>query len=225
MIHHFDTRWATYQSDGSTRRMTEAEKADRVPPLPRYWVADAEIRQKLEGRWDKSWFLGWRDIARSTDERTFIAALLPRVAINHKILLAMPTAGKRELLQGALSSFVLDYVARQKLGGTSMGYFTVNQLPVPGPDARLAHIDREWLSVRVDRLNGWIVDPEERALVRAEVDAYFFHLYGLTRDEADYVMDSFPIVKRSDEATHGSYRTKELILAAYDAMTTEVSPA
>lgn len=31
-------------------------------------------------------------------------------------------------------------------------------------------------------------------------------------------MDTFPIVKRKDEAAFGSYRTKELILEAYDAM-------
>jgi hypothetical protein len=61
-------------------------------------------------------------------------------------------------------------------------------------------------------------NPERRALLRAELDAAFFHLYGLSRDDADYVMDTFPIVKRKDEAAHGEYRTKRLILEAYDAM-------
>jgi hypothetical protein len=62
----------------------------------------------------------------------------------------------------------------------------------------------------------WI--PERRELIRAELDAAFFHLYGLDRDDADYIMDTFPIVRRKDEAAHGEYRTKRLILECYDAM-------
>ena len=70
----------------------------------------------------------------------------------------------------------------------------------------------------MDRLNGWIADPVERAKVRAELDALMFHVYGLGRPEVSYVMDTFPIVKRKDEAIFGTYRTKDLILSAYDAM-------
>ena len=62
----------------------------------------------------------------------------------------------------------------------------------------------------------WI--PERRELIRAELDAAFFHLYGLDRDDVDYIMDTFPIVRRKDEAAHGEYRTKRLILERYDAM-------
>jgi hypothetical protein len=38
------------------------------------------------------------------------------------------------------------------------------------------------------------------------------------RDAVDYIMDTFPIVKRKDEAAYGSYRTKEKILEIYDEM-------
>ncbi|MEP6653201.1 MAG: hypothetical protein ABJA82_07565, partial [Myxococcales bacterium] len=46
----------------------------------------------------------------------------------------------------------------------------------------------------------------------------FFHLYGLSRDDTDYVMDTFPIVRKHDEKAHGEYRTKRVILEIYDAM-------
>ncbi len=62
-------------------------------------------------------------------------------------------------------------------------------------------------------------DEERRALIRAELDALMFHLYGLSRGETDYIMDTFPIVRRKDEEAHGDYRTKRLILDRYDAMT------
>jgi hypothetical protein len=54
-----------------------------------------------------------------------------------------------------------------------------------------------------------------RFLLRCEIDAAFFHLYGLSREEAAYVMDTFPITRRKDEQQYGSYRTKETILSVY----------
>lgn len=38
------------------------------------------------------------------------------------------------------------------------------------------------------------------------------------RDAVAYIMETFPIVKRKDEAAHGHYRTKDKILEIYDAM-------
>jgi hypothetical protein len=61
-------------------------------------------------------------------------------------------------------------------------------------------------------------DPARRFLLRAELDAAFFHLYGITHDDAAYILETFPIVRRNDEKVHGEYRTKRLILETYDAM-------
>jgi hypothetical protein len=38
------------------------------------------------------------------------------------------------------------------------------------------------------------------------------------RDAVDYIMDTFPIVRRKDEGRYGEYRTKRVILEIYDAM-------
>jgi hypothetical protein len=61
-------------------------------------------------------------------------------------------------------------------------------------------------------------DEERRFLMRAELDAAFFHLYGIDRVDVDYIMETFPIVKRKDITAHGTYRTKNKILEIYDAM-------
>ena len=53
----------------------------------------------------------------------------------------------------------------------------------------------------------------------ARLDALFFHLYGLSRDDAAYILDTFPIVREHDEKTHGCYLTKDLILAYVNALT------
>ena len=61
-------------------------------------------------------------------------------------------------------------------------------------------------------------DVERCFRLRCELDAYFFHLYGIARDDAAYIMDTFPIVRRQDGARFGKYRTKRVILEMYDAL-------
>lgn len=79
-------------------------------------------------------------------------------------------------------------------------------------------------------------DEDRRFLMRCELDAAFFHLYLGSEDEwrqqpealtrafptprhaVSYIMDTFPIVKRKDEAKYGTYRTKDTILQIYDAL-------
>lgn len=223
MIHLYDTRWATYEPDGSTRLMTEQEKADRKAPLPRYWVAEKEVDKKLDGKWDKAWFLGWRDIARATDERTFITTQLPRVAYGHKILLALPKKGNRAVLQAIWSSLTFDYVARQKLGGTSLSYFTVFQLPTAVPTAEVPGLSfgrsaHAWIAAVVDLLNSGAMVHDVRRKVRAELDAYLLHLYGISRADAEHMLGTFAITKSKDLDQNGEFLTQRLVLEAYDAM-------
>ena len=61
-------------------------------------------------------------------------------------------------------------------------------------------------------------DEEDRRHLRARLDALYFHLYGLSREDAAYVMDTFPIVRREDEKKFGTYRTKEMVLAYMNAL-------
>ncbi len=61
-------------------------------------------------------------------------------------------------------------------------------------------------------------NDEERFQLRCDLDALFGHLYNLTRDEFDYILDTFPIVQRHDEAQYGEYRTKRVILEKFDAL-------
>ena len=49
-------------------------------------------------------------------------------------------------------------------------------------------------------------------------NAAYFLLDGIERDDVDYIMDTFPIVRRKDEKEHGEYRTKRVILEIYDEM-------
>jgi hypothetical protein len=146
-------------------------------------------------------------------------------------------------MAGFLNSFTFDYVARQKLSGLNMLFYIVKQLPALEPRVLDSpHLwcsnksAREWVERRVLNLTytAWDMQgfaesldyvgkplpwsPNIRDSIRAELDAAFFHLYGIARDDVDYIMDTFPIVKRKDEAAYGEYRTKRLILEIFDAM-------
>ena|SRR5437867_9756203 len=58
--------------------------------------------------------------------------------------------------------------------------------------------------------------PMPRGL--GQPNAAYFYLYGIGRDDVDYILETFLIVKRKDEQAHGEYRTKRVILDIYDAM-------
>lgn len=251
MLHHFDHRFGTYQGQTEAQarmsKLPEATPAQHADPcfvvLPRYWVPGAEVDARLSGRTERGWLLGWRDITNTTNERTVIASLLPRVGVGDKFLLMIPNqpAHLTACLMANLNSFMLDYCARQKVGGTSLKYYLIKQLPVLPPETYARPCPwspgqtlAEWLLPRVLELTytahdlepfardvgftgppfRW--DSERRFTLRAELDAAFFHLYGLSREDAEFVMETFPITRRADEKEHGSYRTRDRILECYD---------
>lgn len=62
-------------------------------------------------------------------------------------------------------------------------------------------------------------NEDRRAQLRAELDAAYLHLYGLDRIDAEHVIDSFFVLCRNEERQYGEFRTRRLVLAAYDAIT------
>ncbi|MFI5648812.1 Eco57I restriction-modification methylase domain-containing protein [Kitasatospora sp. NPDC051705] len=247
-VHHYDHRLSCYSKrpegsqDTELPRLTLEEKNDpRRGPIPRYWMSECDVDYRLKQRWDKGWLLGWRDVSRSTDERTLVADVIPRVATNHKFLLAFPGKGSAAALLASFSSFAMDYLVRQKMSGVSLNYFILKQIAILPPE-RFEGLPWEpgdgaaWFSRRVLELaytaddlaqfardlgdDGppfrW--DEERRAFIRAELDAAMFHLYGLTEAQVDHVMEAFPIVKGKDVAAHGEYRTKRMIQEVYAAL-------
>ena len=64
----------------------------------------------------------------------------------------------------------------------------------------------------------FIWNEEERRHLRARLDALYFHLYGISREDADYILSTFPIVRRQDEAAFNRYRTRDLIRAYMNAL-------
>jgi hypothetical protein len=252
MIYQFDHRFGTYE--GATEAhlnkgfLPQFADADHVDPrrvtLPEYWVSKRDVEERLTKRWTPGWFVGWRDISGVEKQRSVVAAIVPRLGAGHTmpVLLVRTDIPTTVCLYVSLNSFIVDYAARQRVGGSHLTYTYLKQLPVlkpavfaglaPGTTTSAA----DWIAPRALELTytAWDLeafahdvgydgppfrwDPERRFLLRCELDAAFFHLYGLSRDDTDYVMDTFPIVRKNDEKAHGEYRTKRVILEIYDAM-------
>lgn len=208
-----------------------------------------ELTGTLIERKQPRWLTGWRDITNATNERTLIATVFPKVGVNHKMPLLFSGAEIDTFcaLLANLSVISLDYSARQKVGGTSMTYFYFKQFPVLSPH-QFAREDLAFIAPRVLELTytshsmakwaedlGHIgapfgFDPERRADLRAELDAFFARKYGLSRNELRYVLDptdvkgdSYPSetfrgLKRNEIDRYGEYRTQRLVLDAFDRL-------
>ncbi|MDM7323466.1 MAG: N-6 DNA methylase [Thermus sp.] len=143
MVHQFNHRFGDYamQKKGSKSTQLPEIPLERLADphyqvLPRYWVPEGEVEARLLAKgWDRGWLLGWRDIARSTDERTVIATVIPRVGVGNKYPLIVGKGTALFHLGAVLSCIALDFAARQKVGGTSLNFFILEQLPVLPPSA------------------------------------------------------------------------------------------
>ena len=172
-------------------------------------------------------------------------AFFPYAAAGNNINLALKLkATEAILLCVNVNCFVLDYACRQKTTGMHVNIFTMRQLPViplrlyEGPIAvespgefsggfiirrclELSYTAWDLQPLAADvASNGppfrW--DDNRRFLIRCEIDAFYFLMYGLSREDVSYVLEAFPIVRRKDEQEFGYYRTSSVILEIYDAL-------
>lgn len=237
---------------------TEEQHADpNWLPNPQFWVATSDIDWPEGPRWA----LGFKDITSPTNARTVIAAAVPFAAFGNTKPLLLPdlpeeprqTGPARErwraecdailatyrrgapLLLANLNALPLDYIARQKVQGTHLNFYIVEQLPILPLDAyarpigattaeaiirdhvlRLSYTAHDLAPFAEDLGHhgppfAW--DAEERLHLRARLDALFFLLYGLDRDAADYILGTFPIVREEEERQFaGRFRSRDLIL-------------
>ncbi len=154
--------------------------------------------------------VAFRDIARSTDERTFISSLLPDLPCGNKV----PVFGLDDgwfnsiVLCGVLNSFCIDYVLRTRIGSTSLNYYILEDLPlliktkIPGvlsvitSSLGCAHIafSKEWLSiakyVKTQRSwqGIWSVTDHERLRKRVILDAVIAELYRLETSDLEWIL-------------------------------------
>ncbi|MCX6354164.1 MAG: N-6 DNA methylase [Candidatus Aureabacteria bacterium] len=256
---HYDHRFGSYDLKGKMkgkggRGLPNIPLAYYQDPdyriTPQFWVKCSEVNNKLRQCWTRNWLLAYRTTSSAKLERTVVCSILPFSAVNHKAPLIFPGEHSQPvtfLLLSCLNSIVLDYAARQKVGGTDIGYFHIDQLPIPRP-ADFDEQQQSFLRCRVLELvftsedvlpfaidHGWNGSPfrwdtDRRFLIQCEIDACYAHFYGLNREELMFILDpydvygpkfpgeTFRVLKEKEINRWGEYRTKRVILEIYDAM-------
>ena len=247
MIHQFDHRAASVTvNEENLHNAALSEGVDTSDHADPSFVPDAQywVQSELVA-WPKpkSNQIAFRDIARSTDARTFISALIPFAAAGNKLPMCQTDGVATDaILVANFNSFAFDFVARNKSQSTTLNWFIVEQLPVV-PPAAYAHTfgpktAADIVRDHVLRLTYTAFDMQpfardmgydgapfvwneaERRHLRARLDALYFHLYGIAdEDDIRYILSTFPIVERKDRAAHdGVYLTAELILWYFKAL-------
>jgi type I restriction-modification system DNA methylase subunit len=137
MIWHYDHRFGSYagvKSRSSTQIPTPALEQRQDPEyqiLPWYWIDAGEVERKTK----EKWLIGFRDIARSTDERTGIFSAIPFSGVGGTMKLLFSSLGYQEtaLLLSIFCSLVFDYFVRQKISNLHLSFTYIKQFPVLSP--------------------------------------------------------------------------------------------
>lgn len=246
MIYIFDHKFSTYENATQEQlnvailpEVSIPEKQDfNHLPLSRYYVDIQLLLERLNYKGSK-YLVGFRGITGTTLTRTLTCSFLPLVAAGNSLPILefddSITAMDKSLFVANLSSFVTDYALRQKMGGNNLNLFIFYQIPIlerhqypitvskkiQDSTLRLTFTDYNLkdYAIEMGYLNQpFIWDEEERFQLKCELDAIYGHLYGLTSVEFNYILETFPIVKRKDMEKFGTFRTKDTILQMFDEM-------
>jgi hypothetical protein len=209
-------------------------------PRPRYWVDSGVVRSRLNS--DRRWSIGWRDVGIT--ERTLIAAVINGFGAGHKLPLlgiGPPLRHLGSCFISCWSSYFTDYLVRQRSENLAMSFYVVKQLPTPPPDSYFSGAPwatnqslQQWINPRALELTYtcWSLaafaedqgdvgppfrwDVERRTVIKAELNAAFFHIFGVGREDVEHVLDSFGLVRDREASEFGEFRTKLLILDIFD---------
>ena len=256
MFWHYNHRYGDYDDYPEGAQTTslpdipdERLESASYAITPRYWIRKAEVEDRLAEKWNQKWLLALRKTTNATNARTSISCVLPRYGVNDKapLILFDKISDVIPCFLSNINSLVFDFVTRQKLGGVDFSFFILKQLPVI-PANRYSRADVDFIAPRVLELTytAWdlqpfakdmnydgdpfIWNPERRTILRADLDAYYAHLYGLTRDELRYILDpadiygpdfpseTFRVLKNNEMKRFGEYRTQRLVLEAWDRL-------
>lgn len=212
---------------------------------PFYWVPLQEALERKAGQ-NYLLGYGEATTATTTRTMVMTAFPFAGVGHKTILLFSSADLQRRAALLANANAFVLDYVCRTKVSYLTLAQFIAKQLPIL-PTTAYTEADLAFIAPRVLELTytshamapfardlGYDGDPfpwdeKRRAQLRAELDAWYALAYGLTRDELRYVLDpkdlmgadypseTFRVLQNNEMREYSEYRTRRLVLAAYDA--------
>jgi hypothetical protein len=199
MVNQFDFCASAYRKmDGRRGFKWVPVDWDNKHLEPQYLMSRATY-QKDEGS-VRGLKLVVRNIARTTDTRTFIGSLIDDLPSGHS--LAVMSSADSLLLCAVLDSFVSDWALRERMVGTNLSLFVIQDLVSPRREgliqlkalaARLmlchARFAPAWQpDHRRSWYKSWALTPHERLRCRVVLEAVIAYLYGLTQTDFREIM-------------------------------------
>jgi len=248
MVHIFDHCQKEYlEGEGRTAKWGSLA-FDKKALIPKNYVSPREIDLEIPER------LGFTHVTGATNERSTLVSLLPpKMPCGNSVPVFINNRGnitETILLMSVMSSFVWDFLIRLRVANNlTMNFLT--QVPVPNladinetlstelcqRAVKLSCTTEEmasyWNHVYPD--NTWTEDsaekdPQQRALLRAEIDARIAKLYQLNLEDYARILTHFPLLDRkhtpltgdkfvaegtTEEKTDRAFITRDLALHAY----------
>ena len=215
---------------------------------PFYWVSEKDVRQALGGYQLGAMLVFNKVTGIGNERSFIPTLMpVAGFGDSLNLMKSDKPASHYACLYANCASLIFDFVVRRKVGGVNINFFHVEQLPVILPDfytePRLAFITPKVLELTYTSHSlapfardlghdgppfAW--DEDRRAHLRADLDAFYARAYGLTRDELRYILDpadvkgpdypseTFRVLKEKEIRQHGEYRTRRLVLEAWDRM-------
>ncbi len=236
----FDGQTKIEIKKGLCRSLVKKELEDfSFSILPRYWVEkDIVLKRNFGGRnIIEDFLIVFRRITRAVEKRTIFTAIIPPFGCGDSLQIInfdkMIEPNYISAFIANFNSIIIDYIIRSKFTGAVLNVYVVEQIPFIMPESynkRLLKLINNHVIKLIYNSNDLISfakfmnyknDPNrwndnERSSILAELDAIYAHLYVLKRDELIYILESFDSLKKSEKEEFNEYRTKRIILEAYD---------
>jgi hypothetical protein len=243
----YDHRWSTYDRSMNNVLISDRIKADpNLGVNSRFWMSRSTFEGRSKN--GSPWRVGYRRVSSATNQRTAAAAIFPDTPAGHTITLVEGMSAENACIFLALfNSFVFDYFVRQKVSGADLTISVFEQLPFPplkllssykdiiiNNTLKLVYTSHDVAGFAADL--GYSGEPilwdsETRSILKAEIDACIAHLYfslskpslpqGEPFDEAKFasrMWDSFSALQTSELHAFGEFRSKRLMLEAWDRL-------
>jgi hypothetical protein len=246
----FDHRLASYDGKDFSPVSEEQKSDPKFEVQAEIFIRKNDFQDRLsrKGFQEVGYWVAIRRVASSTNERTVVAAVIPGLPATYGWLIAkQPLKQDSAVICANLNSLVFDYCMRLKLNQPSIPLETLYQMPFICR-SQYTPADLAFIVPRVLELTytshamapfardlshygppfPW--DEDRRAVLRAELDAWYARAYGLTSDElryildpadvkgADYPSETFRVLKDKEIRAYGEFRTRRLVLEAWERM-------
>jgi hypothetical protein len=295
LIWQYDHRYSTFENVSNEDKnkgnaadvSLNKKQAPEFKLIPRYFCNENVSKEKNEKwNWGYSWYLVYRVISASTNERTSVASIIPASVVSYSSYIIFINDVSESIFQMSLmNTFVFDFAARSKVNLnfppvilfqtpriTKSNLSTDEQLIIITKAVELSYtawdikpfaddvwkeadaelkvaIQEQWEANKAATgCHTWSppewcqIDPkgcplppfkwdeERRAVLKAELDAIYAKLYGLTTEELRYILDpqdvygpdfpgeTFRVLKEKEIRLYGEYRTRRLVLEAWEKL-------